>query len=135
LLEALNRAIAKELKVSIQYMWQHVQVIGVYRPDLRDAFKKIAMEEMKQAEKLAERLFYLGGKPTTQPDPVTVGENVKEMLQYDIGVEGEAIRMYKDMIRLAESERDYATRELLENILVEEEEEHSTLTRLLKTVA
>lgn len=134
-MEALDRAIAKELKVSIQYMWQHVQVIGIYRAELKDVFKKIAIGEMKQAEKLAERLFYLGGIPTTKPDPVTIGENLKEMLQYDIEVEEEAIRMYKDMIRLAEKERDHATRELCEDILVEEEEEHSTLTRLLKTIA
>ena len=52
----LNGAVAREIQVSIQYMWQHVQVIGVKGVAVKDQFKRIAITEMKHAESIAERL-------------------------------------------------------------------------------
>ena len=74
LLELLNKGIAAELQVSIQYMWQHVQVTGIDGVTVENIFKQTAIAEMKHAEKLAERLDYLDGVPTTKPEPVFVGE-------------------------------------------------------------
>jgi glycosyltransferase involved in cell wall biosynthesis len=78
----LNNAIAREIQVSIQYMWQHVQWQGVKGYATKDAFEDIAKQEMKHAEMIAERLWYLSdGKvaPTTKPDPINVGKVLKEM--------------------------------------------------------
>lgn len=61
LLDLLNKAIARELQVSIQYMWQHVQWRGVKGFAVKDELKNIAISEMKHAEAIAERLSYLGG--------------------------------------------------------------------------
>ena len=72
LLDILNKGIARELQVSIQYMWQHVQVTGVMGAVVQDTFKDIAVTEMKHAEALAERLSYLNGVPVTKPDPIFV---------------------------------------------------------------
>ena len=83
LLEILNKGIARELQVSIQYMWQHVQVTGVMGAVVADKFKEIAITEMKHAEELAERLSYLNGVPTTKPDPIFVGNSLREMLIQD----------------------------------------------------
>jgi len=47
--ELLNRAIARELQVSVQYMWQHVMWSGVKAFAVKDEFKKIAIAEMKHA--------------------------------------------------------------------------------------
>jgi bacterioferritin len=58
LLDILNKGIARELQVSIQYMWQHVQVTGIMGAVVQDTFKEIAITEMKHAEALAERLSY-----------------------------------------------------------------------------
>jgi len=71
--EMLNKAIAREIQVSVQYMWQHIQVVGVKGVAVQDKFKQTAIAEMKHAEKIAERLWYLGGTPTTKPDPIVVG--------------------------------------------------------------
>ena len=71
--DLLNKAIARELQVSIQYMWQHVQVMGVKAVSVQDKFKSTAITEMKHAEKIAERLWYLGGVPTTKPAIIDVG--------------------------------------------------------------
>src|SRR4030066_389972 len=98
LLEMLNGAIAREVQVGIQYMWQHVQWIGVKGYATRDAFQEIAIQEMKHAEAIAERLFYLGGIPTTKPDPINVGKTLKEMLTQDVKDEEKAMEMYKEII-------------------------------------
>jgi bacterioferritin len=123
LLDMLNKAIARELQVSIQYMWQHVQWSGVKGYALHDEFKKIGIAEMKHAEKIAERLFYLGGTPTTKPDTISVGESLKDMLKSDIGAEQFAVDFYKDIIKVAEDEGDITTAHIFRKIL-EDEEEH-----------
>ena len=61
LLELMNREIARELQVSIQYMWQHVTVTGMRGAVVEGIFKEIAITEMKHAEEIAERLVSLGG--------------------------------------------------------------------------
>ncbi len=121
LLEFLNRGIARELQVSIQYMWQHIQVSGVNGAVVEPVFREIAIAEMKHAERLAERLDYLDGVPTTKPDPVFVGGDLLEMLKQDEQNEEEAITLYKQAIQEAAKEGDYTTRRLLEEILAEEE--------------
>jgi len=132
LLEMLNNAIARELQVSIQYMWQHVQWKGVEGYAVSDEFKEIAVAEMKHAEKIAERLWYLGGKPTTKPNPINVGESLKAMINFDIKAEAEAIAMYKEIMEVAMKEGDAATREIFEEIEEEEEEHHDFFTSLLE---
>jgi bacterioferritin len=132
LLNLLNKAIAREMQVSVQYMWQHVQWIGVKGFAVHDEFKSIAVAEMKHAEAIAERLFYLGGIPTTKPDPINVGKTLKEMVQQDIKDELSAIKMYKGIIEKARKEEDETTMFLFLNILKDEEEHHDTFTTLFE---
>jgi len=131
LLEFLNKGIARELQVSIQYMWQHVQVTGTDGTIVEDIFRKTAIAEMKHAERLAERLDYLNGVPTTKPDPIFVGGSLIEMLKQDEQNEEEAITLYKQAIQVAAEEGDYTTRRMLEEILAEEEDHINTFGKLL----
>jgi bacterioferritin len=128
--DMLNAAIAREIQVSIQYMWQHVQWMGVDHFAVSDKFQEIAVEEMKHAEKIAERLWYLGGVPTTKPSPIKVGSSLWEMVDNDIKAELEAIDMYKKIEKLAESEGDSTTRFIFEGILEDEEDHHDFFTSL-----
>ncbi len=132
LLELLNNGIAREIQVSIQYMWQHVQVTGIESVAVEDIFKRIAITEMKHAEEIAERLAYLGGTPTTKPAPIFIGGSLKEMLKTDIKAEKEAIALYKKTIKTADKEGDSTTRRLFEKILADEEGHHDTFTKLLE---
>jgi bacterioferritin len=132
LLELLNQAIAAELQASIQYMWQHVQWKGIQHYAVTDQIKEIAIAEMKHAEKISERLWYLGAKPTTQPSPIFVGDKLKEMLGFDVKAELEAIKMYKEIMEVAAKENDVATKEMFEEIEAEEEEHHDFFTSLLE---
>jgi bacterioferritin len=129
--DKLNEAIARELQVSIQYMWQHVTVIGINAESVGGVFKKIAIAEMKHAEAIGERLDYLGGKLTTKPSPIEVGRDIKEMLQTDKKAEEDAIKLYKEIIALAAKENDVVTKRLFEEILSQEEEHHNQFSTLL----
>jgi bacterioferritin len=132
--EMLNNAIAREIQVSIQYMWQHVQVIGVKGVAVQDQFKKTAITEMKHAEAIAERLWYLEGTPTIKPAPIKVGESLKEFLELDTKAEEEAIVMYKQIIEMAQKEGDVTTAFMFKEILEDEEEHHDLFTTMLEEV-
>jgi bacterioferritin len=130
----LNDAIAREIQVSVQYMWQHVQVMGVKAVAVQDKFKNTAIAEMKHAEKIAERLWYLGGTPTTKPAPIDVGKSLKEFLELDTKAEVEAVTMYRQIIELATKEGDITTAFMFKEILEDEEEHHDLFTTMLEEV-
>src|SRR4030067_2474802 len=132
--EMLNNAIAREIQVSIQYMWQHVQVVGVKGVAVQDKFKQTAIAEMKHAEKIAERLWYLEGTPTTKPTPIFVGASLKEFLDFDIKAEVEAIEMYRKIIEMAEKGGDVTTAFIFKELLEDEEEHHDLFTTMAEEV-
>jgi len=131
LTEMMNQAIAGELQAIVQYMWHHIMVKGLNSASLMDVFEDVAMEEMKHAEKIAERLFYFDVAPTTKPNPIAKGGTPEQMLKADVQAEEEAITLYKEIIKQAVSEKDETTRLLFEQILSDEESHHDTFTTLL----
>jgi bacterioferritin len=120
------------MQVAIQYMWQHVQWSGVKGFAVQEELKKIAIVEMKHAETIAERLFYLGGTPTTKPEPIFVKKTLKEMIAQDVKDEKNAIELYKTIIDMAQKEGDVTTAFIFKEILEDEEEHHDTFTTLLE---
>jgi bacterioferritin len=87
---------------------------------------------MKHAEAIAERLDYLGGIPTTKPTPIEIGKTAKEMLRINKKAEEDAIKLYKEIIALAEKDGDIVTKKLFESILSDEEEHHNQFSTLLE---
>jgi bacterioferritin len=134
LLDMLNQAIAREIQVAVQYMWQHVQWGGVKGFSVKSELRSTAVAEMKHAEVIAERLFYLGGIPTTKPDPIFVGTTLKEMIEQDAKDEEVAILLYQKIIAKARDEKDETTQELFRDILADEEEHHDTFISLLEDI-
>lgn len=134
LLGLLNEGIAREIQVAVQYMWQHVQWSGVKAFAVQGELKSIAITEMKHAEAIAERLFYLGEIPTTKPNPIFVGDNLKEMIEQDVKAEAGAIVLYKQIVELARSEGDETTNRLFREILQQEEGHHDLFTSLLEEI-
>jgi len=120
------------MQVVIQYMWQHVQWSGVRGIAVHDELHSIAVEEMKHAEAIAERLFYLGGIPTTKPTPIFVGTTLKEMIAQNIKDEENAIELYKQIVEMAHKEEDETTSRLFREILQQEEDHHDTFTTLFE---
>jgi bacterioferritin len=131
LTDMMQKAIAREIQVSVQYMWQHIMAKGLESAEIAETFEEVAVAEMKHAEKIAERLFYFDVIPTTKPSPIVIVPTLKEMLEADAKAEEEAIDLYKEIIKQASSEGDSTTRLLFEQILADEEEHHDTFTTLL----
>jgi bacterioferritin len=127
----MNKAIAREIQVSIQYMWQHVLWKGVDHFAVKDELKSIAIVEMKHAEEIAERLAYFGGTPTTKPEPIFVGKNLKQMIKQDVKDETGAIKLYTAIIAQARKEGDTTTARMFESILSDEEDHLDTFNGLL----
>ncbi len=134
LMDLLNKGIAREIQVSVQYMWQHVLWSGVKGFAVKDELKNIAIAEMKHAEAIAERLNYLGGIPTTKPDPINVGTTLKEMIKQDQKDEETAIALYRKIIAVARKEEDEVTLQLFKKILADEEEHHDIFSTLLEEI-
>ena len=131
LMNMMNKAIAREIQVSIQYMWQHVLWKGIDGFAVKDELKSIAIVEMKHAEEIAERLAYFGGTPTTKPEPIFVGKNLKQMLRQDLKDEQGAIKLYNEIIEQAKKEKDHTTAQVFRKILADEEDHLDTFSGLL----
>jgi len=132
LIDLMNKGISREIQVSIQYMWQHVRIYGFNHLPIADELKKIAIQEMKHAESIADRVDYLGFEPTTVPATITVGKEAEEMIAIDKKAEEEAITLYRQIIEKAFAEKDHVTRELFEDILEDEEDHHNVFMTLLQ---
>lgn len=131
LMDILNESISGEMGAIITYMWQHVMARGLESAEPSEIIKQTSMAEMKHAEKFAERLDYLGGVPTTKPSPIKVEGDIRAMLKHDVGLEEDAIQLYKQAIKLCVELGDPVTRLLYEEILTDEEEHHYAFTTLL----
>lgn len=127
ILDLLNDAIARELGASIQFMWQHVIVERMESADLKDAFRENALDSLKRAMKIGERLFHLGGDPTTKPASINIGSSLREMIELDLKSTNEVIKVYQNIIELAAKEEDKNTHSMCEEILAEQEEQKRIL--------
>lgn len=132
-IDVLNDLRARELAVIVQYMRHHYLVSGATGVALADEFKEIAIVEMKHAEKLAERIDYLGGDPTTKPEAIagTAATTLAEMASADRDSELDAIARYKEAIGVAADAGDVTTRKIFEGILGDEEDHHKTFEDML----
>jgi len=122
-IEHLNKALKAELTAINQY-FLHSRMLGDWGVSkLAKKEYDESIEEMQHADKIIERILFLGGLPNLQDlGKLFIGETVQEILECDMKLEDEAIPMYKDAIEACEKVRDYGTRDLLQTILNDEEE-------------
>lgn len=122
IVDLLNEVLTAELTAINQYM-VHSEMCHNWGYDrLHSIGHKNAIEEMKHAEKLIERILYLQGFPNVQRlGKINIGETVPEQLKSDLGLEVDAIERLNRGIPLCIEVADHGTRELLEDILEDEE--------------
>jgi bacterioferritin len=124
ILESLNMLLADELTAINQYMVQSEMCADWGYEKLHEAIEKRAIDEMKHAEKLIGRILFLEGKPiVSNLNKINIGETVDMQHKNDHEAEERAIKAYNDAIKLAVEVGDNGSRDLLEEIL-EDEEEH-----------
>ena len=126
----LNDALKNELTAINQY-FLHYRMLkhwGVRRLAAYEYGESI--DEMKHADRLADRIFFLEGLPNFQDlGRLRVGETVEEILKADLALELDALPLLKTAIALCEEVRDYVTRDLFTDILESEEEHVDTIKK------
>ena len=122
-LEHLNLRLAEELTVVNQYIVHSEMCANWGYERLHQMIEKRAISEMKHAEKLIARILFLDGRPIVSDlNKVHIGAEVPKMHSNDLIAEEVAIKGYNESIRLAVEVGDNGTRELLEEILKDEED-------------
>jgi bacterioferritin len=129
-IQFLNDALKNELTAVNQY-FLHYRLLDHWGVASLAKFEYgESIDEMKHADKLAERILFLDGLPNFQAlGRLKIGENVEEVLKADLALENEAIPLLRDGIAHCETVRDYVSRDLLAMILENEEEHVDMLER------
>ena len=121
-IEFLNKSLRHELTAVSQY-WLHYRLQkkwGLGRMARKS--RKESIEEMEHADKLIERIIFLGGHPNLQQlDPLRIGQTPKETLECDLAAETDARALYKEAREYCQSAGDYVTMSLFEGLLADVE--------------
>jgi bacterioferritin len=122
-IELLNEVLTAELTAINQYFVDAKMLSNWGFERLGERFRNESIDEMKDADRLIERILYLDGVPNLQRlGPVRVGDTPEEKLRLALDVEREAIDRLNRGIALAVGRSDNGSRELLAEILVGEED-------------
>src|SRR4030067_3542868 len=133
--DLLNKAVEREIAVSLQYILQHAKMEKLVRRTIPENIlldkttydavgkflREIAIQEMKHAAAIMERIYYLGGEATTKSDKITVGNSLSEFSKLGVKAEEEALVLYRKIIDTAGKIGDWETREMFEKIYAAEE--------------
>jgi bacterioferritin len=123
IIEALNEVLTAELTAINQYFIHHKMCENWGYERLAKKKREESIEEMKHADAVIGRILYFDGIPNMQRlSPIRIGENPVEQHKLDLAVETEAVDRLNKAIALCREKGDNGSRELLEDILVNEEE-------------
>ncbi|HET6412799.1 MAG TPA: bacterioferritin [Anaeromyxobacter sp.] len=124
IIETLNHLLTEELTAINQYIVHSEMCDNWGYARLHKEIEKIAIDEMKHAEKIIGRILFLEGLPAiAKLNPIAIGPDVKAIIESDLGGEADAIASYNKAIKKADALLDAGTREMFEDIL-EDEERH-----------
>ena len=122
LIDKLNYLLEGELTAINQYMLHAEMCEDWGYTKLHENFEKRAITEMRHAEKLMGRILFLGGKPiVSKLDAMAIGETVPQQVENDHELEVKTVKDYNDAMKLAAEVGDNATRDVLKEILMDED--------------
>jgi bacterioferritin len=126
-IQQLNEALKAELTAIVQYI-VHAEMCHNWGYDhLGGYVKKQAIDEMKHAEGLIERILFLDGTPKVDVMPTPkIGATVKAQLENDLAAELEAVSQYNSAVTICAQAGDNGSRALFEK-MVADEEKHTDL--------
>ena len=135
LIETLNALLADELAAINQYIVHAEMCEDWGYGKLHKSFEQRAIQEMRHAEQLIGRILFLGGTPiVSELNNIHIGKDVPKQVEYDRAAEEGAIKAYNDAIALAEEVRDNATKDILIQILNDEDRHMDELEELLDQI-
>jgi len=121
-INVLNQVLRKELTGINQYFIHAKMCQNWGYERLYKHMREESIEEMKHAAEVIERILFLDGTPNLSAyDKIMVGSTVKQQLDNDLGLETGALAVLRPGIKTCLEASDDASRELLEDILVDEE--------------
>lgn len=122
----LNKLLAGELTSMDQY-FTHSRMYDDW--GFNKLYERIDHEmddEKQHADHLIRRILFLEGVPAVgNRSPLKIGKDVPEMLENDLELERSVITALRNAIAVCEQEQDYQTREILEAMLADTEEDHA----------
>ena len=131
----LNDALKHEMTAINQY-FLHSRLLedwGVLK--LAKHEYKESIEEMQHADEFIKRILLLGGMPNMQElGKLFIGEDVKEVLECDLKLELDALKLYREAVGYCEEVKDYVSRDLFAKILGEEENHADGIETQLKLI-
>jgi bacterioferritin len=120
---ALNEALHEELTAINQYFLHSEMCENWGYERIAKYVRTLSIVEMKHAEKLIERILFLDGTPNmASPVQLSVGTAVRQQLENDLNLELGAVKLYNNAVKLARTEGDNGSEQLLRSILQDEEE-------------
>ena len=118
----LNAVLKNEMTAINQY-FLHARMLAHWGVVKLGAFEYgESIDEMKHADMLIKRILFLGGLPRLELDKLLIGKTVPEVLECDLNLEQQAMPQLREAIPYCEKMRDFVTRDLFSQILVNEEE-------------
>ena len=138
-LKFLNDSLATELVCVMRYKRHHYTAQGLASPKIAEEFMVHAKEEAAHADRIAQRIVQLGGKPDFSPDSLTQrshaeyddSSELNDMIRANLVAERVAVETYSQMIDLI-GDKDSTTRRMLEDILADEQEHADELSDWLE---
>jgi len=135
-IEFLNKALFNELTAINQYFLHARMLKNWGLKELADHEYKESIDEMKHADRLAERILFLEGLPNFQAlGKLRIGEGPREVLECDLALEVDALPLLRSAIAHCESVGDNVSRQLFMDILVSEEEHIDWIETQLALIA
>jgi bacterioferritin len=140
-IKVLNEALATEIVCVLRYRFHYYMATGIHKEGAAAEFLEHSNEEQQHADRIAERIKQLGGKPELNPAVIArtshseyvEGTSLEDMLREDLVAERIAIQTYREMISFF-GEKDPTSRRMMEEILAVEEEHADDIADLLFAV-
>lgn len=137
-IKLLNEALATEIVCTLRYKYHYYMASGIHSQAVKAEFLEHAQQEQEHADRIAERITQLDGKPNFNPDGLlsrahadyAEGIDLVDMIREDLVAERIAIDTYRAIVEYIGAD-DPTTRRIMEEVLAQEEEHAEDMATLL----
>lgn len=134
-IQQLNAALSAELTAIVQYMTQSEMCQGWGYKRLGDLTKARALEEMRHAEGLIERIIFLDSIPSVEVGlKPQLGSKVQQQIEIDLQDELDAVRQYNDAVKVCVQAKDEGSKALFDHMIGDEERHADFLEAQLHSI-